>query len=119
MSPLADPLLVRFAESLQYPWRRHKRLIRERLRRAGFPPYVVRPAQPENFLALMQDGLRRFGLPRARRMLADSLLIDAGYVDRPMFAEAVRRAEGASLVPDILYDTIAMEIGLRSMLEGP
>jgi hypothetical protein len=117
LSPLVDPLLVRFAESLPTQWRRGKELLRDRLRRAGLPHDVAEPAQPENFLPLMQDGLRRFGLPYARKMLSGSLLVDTGHIDPDRFADALRRAEQAAVIPDILYDTVALEVGLRSMLE--
>ncbi|MCX9192960.1 asparagine synthase [Carbonactinospora thermoautotrophica] len=117
VSPLADPLLVRFGESLPVQWRRRKRLLRERLRRAGFPEEVADPPRPENFTALMQAGLRRHGLPLLERMLDDSILVDAGYVDRVALAAAHQRATAAEEVPDPLYDTIALEVGLRSLLE--
>jgi asparagine synthase (glutamine-hydrolysing) len=81
------------------------------------PPEVAHPSQPENFLNLMQSGLRRHGLPIAKRMLDRSLLIDAGYVDGDAFARAVVAAGHATIIPDILYDTIALEVGLLSMME--
>ncbi|HEX2419067.1 MAG TPA: hypothetical protein VHJ83_13255 [Micromonosporaceae bacterium] len=115
VSPLADPLAVRLAESLPVNWRRRKRLLRHRLASAGMPAEVVDPAEPENFLPLMQQGLSRFGLPYARRMIAGSLLIDSGFVDPIAFRHVVEQAERADCVPNILYDTIALEMSLRSM----
>jgi asparagine synthase (glutamine-hydrolysing) len=114
VSPLADPALVRFAESLPVSWRAGTALLKERLRRVGLPPEVVQPRRPENFLALMHSGLRRYGLPLARDMLRGSLLIDNGYVDGGAFSRALHQAE----IPDVLYDTVALEFGIRTLWEA-
>ena len=117
VSVLADPLMVRLAESLPVSWRRRKRLFRHSLAAAGMPTYVTDPTEPENFLPLMQLGLRRFGLPYARRMVTGSLLIDSGFVEPGAFQRAVEQAEHVEYIPDIIYDTIALEMSLRSMLK--
>ncbi len=117
VSPLADPLIVRFGESLPVGWRRGKTLLRDRLRRAGLSDEVADPAQPETFAGLMQAGLRRCGLPLLAGMAADSLLVDAGYVDRAALAAAYEQARSAAVVPSLLYDVIALEVGLRSLLQ--
>lgn len=116
VSPLADPLVVRFGESLPVGWRRGKTLLRDRLRRAGLAEEIVDPPQPESFAALMQAGLRRYGLPLLAAMVNDSLLVDAGYVDRAALAASCERSTSAAVIPSLLYDTIALEVGLRSLL---
>jgi hypothetical protein len=119
VSPLTDPQLQRFGEQLPLAWRRDKALLRERLRRAGLPRNVSRPAHPETFSPLMQLSLRRHGLDLARRMLNESMLIDAGYIDHSQFATAYEAAVRAPRIPSLLCDTIALELGLRSLTAHP
>ncbi|MGH8901029.1 MAG: asparagine synthase-related protein, partial [Egibacteraceae bacterium] len=116
VSPLADPLVVRFGESLPVAWRRGKTLLRKRLRRAGLAEETADPPQPETFTGLMQAGLGRYGLPLLAGLVADSLLVDAGYVNRTALATACDQARSAAVIPSLLYDTIALEVGLRSLI---
>ncbi|MFC9688547.1 asparagine synthase-related protein [Kribbella sp. NPDC056951] len=116
VAPLADPELLRFAESLPLQWRVGKHLLRLRLTRAGFGSEVTRPAVAESFSDTMELALRRHGLAMAREMLQGSILVDAGYVDECGLAGVVRCAERGGAVPDLLYDTLAVERGLRSMV---
>jgi hypothetical protein len=117
VSPLADPLVIRFGESLPVAWRRGKTLLRDRLRQAGLSNTVVDPPQPETFAPLMQAGLRRYGLSLLADTAADSLLADAGYVNPSALAVAFERSISALVIPSLLYDTIGLEVGLRSLLE--
>jgi asparagine synthase (glutamine-hydrolysing) len=48
-------------------------------------------------------------------MLRESLLVDLGYVDPVALARAREHAERAPVVPDLLCDTLALEVGLRSL----
>lgn len=114
-APLAEPAVVRFAEQLPVEYRRDKALLRERLRRAGFPHHVVHPARPETFSPLMQLGLRQHGLPLLAAMLRESILIDTGYVHHGRLAAAYHRATIAAQIPSIRCDTITLELGLRSL----
>lgn len=114
-APLADPALVRFAEQLPVEYRRGKALLRERLRRAGLPHHVTHPTRQETFSPLMQLGMRQHGLSLLAAMLSQSILIDAGYVDHGRLAAAYHRATTTAKVPSILCDTIALELGLRSL----
>jgi Asparagine synthase len=119
VSPLVDPLMVRFGESLPWGWRHGKLVARERLRRAGLPATVTHPTVPEHFLDLMQHGLRHHGLAVAHRMLAHgSILIEAGFVDPDAFTRAVQGAGNDATVPGVLYDTIATETGISAMMAG-
>jgi asparagine synthase (glutamine-hydrolysing) len=102
-------------EQLPHEHKRGKTMFRERLRRAGLPETVAAPTEPENFLAVMETGLRSFGLPTLDAMLRDSVLADLGYVDPRALARAREHAERAPLVPDLLCDVVALEVGLRSL----
>lgn len=116
VAPLTEPELVRFAEQLPVSWRQHKTLLRERLRRAGLPRHVTHPTRPETFSPLMQHGLRHHGLPLAQRMLTESILIDAGYIDGHRWRDACQAAARAPCIPSVLCDTIALELGLHSVI---
>ncbi|MFI1933101.1 asparagine synthase [Streptomyces sp. NPDC020330] len=116
VSPLVHPRLVRFMEQLPHELKRGKALFRDRLRHAGLPEAVASPADPENFLGVMETGLRHFGLRTMDAMLQDSVLVDLGYVDPKALGRAREDAERAAVVPDLLCDTIALEVGLRSLM---
>ncbi|TLQ48278.1 asparagine synthase [Streptomyces marianii] len=116
VSPLAHPRTVRFMEQLPHEHKRGKALFRERIRRAGLPEWVAAPAEPENFLAVLEKGLRSYGLPVLDDMLKESILVDLGYVDGKALAEAGRNADSAPVVPDLLCDVLALEVGLRSLM---
>ncbi|MEG3632069.1 asparagine synthase-related protein [Streptomyces poriticola] len=116
VSPLAHPRIVRFMEQLPHEHKRGKALFRERIRRAGLPEWVAAPAEPENFLAVLEKGLRFYGLPVLDDMLKESVLVDLGYVDGKALAQARRNADSAPVVPDLLCDVLALEVGLRSLM---
>ncbi|MEU6525814.1 asparagine synthase [Streptomyces sp. NPDC046924] len=116
VSPLAHPRIVRFMEQLPHEHKRGKALFRERIRQARLPEWVASPAEPENFLAVLEKGLRSYGLPVLDDMLKESLLADLGYVDGKALAEARRDADAAPVVPDLLCDVLTLEVGLRSLL---
>ncbi|WKX70537.1 asparagine synthase-related protein [Streptomyces sp. XD-27] len=115
VSPLVHPRIVRFMEQLPHEHKRGKAMFRERLRRAGLPESVASPAEPENFLEVMETGLRTFGLPTLDSMLRESLLGDLGYVDPKALAQAREDAERTPVVPDLLCDVLALEVGLRAL----
>ncbi|WP_351230758.1 hypothetical protein [Streptomyces sp. NPDC002133] len=103
-------------EQLPHEHKRGKALFRERIRRAGLPEWVAAPAEPENFLAVLEKGLRSYGLPVLDDMLKESILVDLGYVDGKALAQARRNADSAPVVPDLLCDVVALEVGLRSLM---
>ena len=115
VAPLVHPRIVRFMEQLPHEHKEGKAMFRDRLRRAGLPESVAAPNEPENFLAVMESGLRSYGLPLLDDMLRESLLVDLGYVDPVALARAREHAERAPVVPDLLCDTLALEVGLRSL----
>ncbi|NUK22721.1 asparagine synthase-related protein [Streptomyces lunaelactis] len=116
VSPLVHPRIVRFMEQLPHEHKRGKALFRERIRRAGLPEWVAAPAEPENFLAVMEKGLRSYGRPVLDDMLKESVLVDLGYVDGKALAQARKDADAALVVPDLLCDVLALEVGLRSLM---
>jgi len=116
VSLLVHPRIVRFMEQLPHEHKRGKALFRERIRRAGLPEWVAAPAEPENFLAVLEKGLRSYGLPVLDDMLKESILVDVGYVDGKALAEARRYADAAPVVPDLLCDVLALEVGLRNLM---
>ncbi|SMF06141.1 asparagine synthase-related protein [Streptomyces sp. Amel2xC10] len=116
VSPLAHPRIVRFMEQLPHEHKRGKALFRERIRRAGLPEGVAAPAEPENFLTVLEQGLRSYGLPVLDDMVKESVLVDLGYVDGKALVEARRDADAAPVVPDLLCDMLALEVGLRSLM---
>lgn len=87
VSPLVHPRIVRFMEQLPHEHKRGKALFRQRLRRASLPESVAAPAEPENFLMVMEAGLRNFGLPVFDDVLRESLLVDLGCVDPKALAQ--------------------------------
>ncbi|MFE4666256.1 asparagine synthase-related protein [Streptomyces sp. NPDC056716] len=115
ISPLATPLVLRFGESLPPAWRRGKRLMRLRLRQAGYSPEVVDPPLRENFAATCETAMRQDGLPLLRRWLPDSVLALHGLLD-PVALEAecttsATTGQGASA----MYRPLALEAALRSL----
>ncbi|TDD41365.1 asparagine synthase-related protein [Saccharopolyspora elongata] len=120
VAPLATPALVRFSQQLPVHLRRGKRFLRQRLHRAGLPQSVVHPRRPENFLGLMQKGLRCHGLPLARRLLQTGMLLaDTGHIDPAVFAATVDDASTRRHLPTMLCDTLMAELSLRSLLGCP
>ncbi|MBE1876616.1 asparagine synthase [Myceligenerans pegani] len=115
VAPLAHPLVVRFAEQLPVEYRRGKRLLRERLRRAKLPERLVSPAEPENFLSLMDRGMREYGVAHLQRMLSESILVDGGYLDGQALRTATEDLERTGRYETRLFDAIALETGLRSL----
>lgn len=115
VAPLVHPRIIRFMEQLPHEHKQGKAMFRDRLRRAGLPESVAAPTEPENFLAVMESGLRTYGLPLLDDMLRESLLVDLGYVDPVALAQAREHAERVPVVPDLLCDTLALEVGLRSL----
>lgn len=115
VAPLAHPLVGRFCEQLPIEYRRGKHLLRERLRRSGLTERVAAPAQPENFRSLMDQGMREYGVAHLRAMLAESILVDSGYVDGQALREATDELESTGGYESRLFDTIALEVGLRSL----
>lgn len=116
VSPLCSPALVRFGEWLPLSWRDNKQLARELLANAGLSAEVVQPRLRENFSPVMQAGLRQHGLPLLERFLRDSVVVDLGYVDGSALRRAYDAAVSAETIDTALYEVIALELGLRSLV---
>jgi asparagine synthase (glutamine-hydrolysing) len=92
--PLTDPALVRFCEWLPLEWRRDKQVLRVIIARTGMPPQVARPPIVENFQQIITEAMRRHGVPRIRRILADgSPLIDARLLNPDGLGQVADRLE--------------------------
>lgn len=87
----------------------------ERLRGEGLAREVVDPPLPERFTGLMQTGLRRSGLSVLKGMLAESLLVDLGYLDHAALSVAYEDALTQATIPSILCDALSQEVGLRCL----
>lgn len=77
---------------------------------------MAAPTEPENFLAVLEKGLRSYGLPVLDDMLKASILVDFGYVDGKALAKARRNADSTPVLPDLLCDVLALEVGLQSLM---
>lgn len=85
------------------------------------PHDIAWPQLRENFMPVMQQGLRRHGLSRLHQMLDDgSILVDLGYVDPDELRRAAAAAD-AAVARDIyiepsLHELLALEQGLTTLL---
>ncbi|MBB6376968.1 asparagine synthase (glutamine-hydrolyzing) [Pseudonocardia eucalypti] len=115
VAPLAQPDMLQLGESLPVPLRNNKDLFRQRLARAGFGPAVTHPERPESFGPSMALALARHAPRLVAGMLKESILVDLGYVNPYGLAEVLDLADRGQPLPPLLYDTLAVELGLRSM----
>jgi hypothetical protein len=115
VAPFAHPILGRLAEQLPVRYRRGKSLFRQRLARAGLPYEVTHPAQPENFLQLMDQGFRTNGLPLLASMQHESVLADGGWVNQAGLIAALDDYERTGHCDARLADLITLELSLRSL----
>lgn len=119
IAPFASPELSRFGRSLPVEWRNGKHLLRQRLSRAGLTRAVTHPARPESFAATMQAALRRHAPALLADMLDRSVLIAHGLVRRTAIETLHRRAHDGHALPPLIYDMLALDIGIRSMTTAP
>jgi hypothetical protein len=115
IAPFTAPELSRFGRSLPVEWRTRKELLRQRLARAGLPTIVTHPRRPESFAATMGLALRRHARALLADMLEHSVLIDRGFVRRAAVEHLHRRARDGGTTPPLVYDMLALDIGIRSM----
>lgn len=115
IAPLAQPEMLRLGESLPVAWRAGKRLFRQRLARAGFGPAITEPVNPESFDTTMRHALHRHAPRLLTGMLAESTLIDLGFVNPDSLTALLRHLRRGNAAPPLLYDMLAVEVGLRSM----
>jgi hypothetical protein len=115
IAPLAQPEMLRLGESLPVAWRADKRLFRQRLARAGFEPAITKPENPESFDGTMHHALHCYGPRLLAGMLAESILVDLGFVNPDSLTTILRSLRRGEPAPPLLYDMLTIEIGLRSM----
>ncbi|MEV0444809.1 asparagine synthase-related protein [Streptomyces spectabilis] len=115
ISPLATPLILRFAESLPHAWRRNKHLMRRLLERAGYSAEVAHPPVPENFTTICENAMRHHGRPLLESWLPDLRLAKSGLIDAHQLttqcASVATTGRGASE----LYRPLALEASLRAL----
>jgi asparagine synthase (glutamine-hydrolysing) len=115
IAPFANPAVGRFARQLPAEWAADKRLLRERLMRAGIPSLAARPQDGEDFTPIMHQALRAHALPLLNE-LADSLtLASLGFVDPAALHDTLKRAHDTPTPPSTLVDLLRLELGLRSL----
>jgi hypothetical protein len=107
--------MLRLGESLPVAWRVDKRLFRQRLARAGFGPAITEPENPESFDTTMRSALNRHAPRLLTGMLADSILVDLGFVNPDSLTTIRSHLRPGGSLPPLLYDMLAVEVGLRSM----
>jgi hypothetical protein len=115
VAPLADPALVRLCRQLPDEWVAGKWLIRERLA-AELEPAIARQPSPESFLPVMQQGMRRNGLPLLEQYMKDGLLLaDLGFVEPLVLEAAVTASRRAKTIDSQLADVVRLETALRQI----
>jgi hypothetical protein len=115
IAPFSTPVLSRFGRSLPVQWRIGKELLRQRLARAGLPTAITHPTRPESFATTMDRALRRHAPDLLADMLERSVLVAHGFVHREAVDELYRQAREGRALPPLLYDMLALDIGIRSM----
>lgn len=115
ISPLCTHELIRFCEWLPTDWRRDKRLLRTTLEGRGLPFDVVYPQHRENFVHVMDFGLRT----HTRRFLDDltsaSVLVDRGFVDGAHLIRWRKALDDPGSALDGLYEVLNLETSLRAL----
>ncbi|MCE7080431.1 asparagine synthase-related protein [Streptomyces sp. ST2-7A] len=115
ISPLASPLVLRFAESLPLEWRRNKRLMRALLEVEGFSRDVIHPRLRENFSGICEKAMFRHGLPLLRKWLPESVLVDFGIIDPRRLRKLCDEVATSGRHARELYRPLALEGAFRSL----
>ncbi|MFR9723755.1 asparagine synthase-related protein [Streptomyces sp. MS19] len=114
VSPLADPGLLRFGESLPLEWRLRKRLLRVRMERLGLSAEVTEPPLRENFAADLEQAMAVHGLPLLENLMDGSRLGRAGLLDEVAVRRSIRQARGDAGRARRLYRPLMLEVAARS-----
>ena len=116
ITPFAAPEVVRLAESLPAEWRLGKRLLRDRLGRAGFSSDVSHPALKETFQEVLDLSMRRHGSPLLQELLDEgALLVEEGYLDAGELYQSAKEFEATGDRTFDVYRPLILEVGLRSL----
>ena len=85
------------------------------MERRGLPSDVVYPQHRENFVHVMDFGLRT----HTRRLLDDmasaSVLVDSGFVDGASLTRWRRALDDPGIALDGLYEVLNLETSLRAL----
>jgi asparagine synthase (glutamine-hydrolysing) len=115
VAPFANPAVSRFARQLPIEWAQDKRLLRQRLIRAGIPRLAVRPQEGEDFASVMQLGLRTYVLPLLDKLAGELILADLGFIAPGPLRDALTHARQTPEADSALIDLLRLELGLRSL----
>ncbi|WP_155989185.1 hypothetical protein [Nocardiopsis sp. CNT312] len=119
INPFAAPEIVRLAESLPSAWRVGKRLLRERLGRAGFSQDVTHPRSPENFQHILDTAMIRHGVGHLTDILdRGALLVGDGYLDEFELRRSARGFQAAGKRTFDVYRPLMLESALVSLQAG-
>ncbi|MFW5415254.1 hypothetical protein J0910_01095 [Nocardiopsis sp. CNT-189] len=117
INPMAAPGFVRLAESLPAAWRADKRLLRSRLRAAGFSRDAAHPQLAENFQHILNTAMDRHGVCKLTDLLDEgSVLVQEGFLGEAELRRAARRFAGTG--DHRLYEVyrpLMLETALRSL----
>ncbi|WP_017616401.1 asparagine synthetase B family protein [Nocardiopsis salina] len=116
ITPFAAPEVVRLAESLPAEWRSDKRLLRDRLARAGFSRDVSHPELKETFQEVLDLSMRRHGSRLLRDLLDEgALLVEEGYLDGEELHRSAAEFEATGGRTFDVYRPLILEVGVRSL----
>jgi asparagine synthase (glutamine-hydrolysing) len=119
VAPFTEADMVRFGHRLPVQWKTDKHLLHRRLAARGLPEDVVNPPLRENFGHLMNTAVHRHATGLLRGWGKELHLVEQGYLDPAMLAEAVERAalSPADAAPyrTGLYLITAVELALRAL----
>ncbi|MGP2440518.1 asparagine synthase-related protein [Streptomyces sp. JW3] len=119
VAPFTDADMVRFGHRLPTMWKTDKHLLHRRLAARGLPEDVVNPPLRENFGHLMNTAVHRHATGLLRGWGKELHLVEQGFVDAAVLAEAVERAalspEDAAPYRTGLYLITAVELALRAL----
>jgi asparagine synthase (glutamine-hydrolysing) len=115
VSPLATPVVLRFAESLPLEWRRGKRLMRAWLESEGYSQEVVYPPLREDFAGICETAMLRYGFPLFRDRLPDSFLVGRGLLDAQTMRNMCNEIAVSRRRVSEIYRPLALECAFRSL----
>ncbi|WP_329173322.1 hypothetical protein [Streptomyces sp. NBC_01477] len=117
VSPMCDPEVIRFCESLPRPWRENKTVQRLRLARLGLPLETYSEPRDDPREAL-STAIRVYVVPYLRRLLrSGGILIDSGYVAADgltRMLDTIERLGNFRQIDRSLFLIASVERGLRA-----
>lgn len=123
LAPLADPFFLNFCRSLPLRFRKKKKILRDYLKKQGYPLSVSNPQYNENFGSLFERTIIR---PEVQdlfsRLMSDSCLVQLGLIKKKelfkdyfQYQKNKRRGIKAKINPFYFYLIISIEILLQGL----